>query len=497
MENVINRIHRNASVFRESDEEDSDTDVIVAPNVGELDESSPLAEQPVALRNVRLKRHQLTLLHRCHDYETGCILVDPNTRMYTSTGIIGDKVGSGKSFVVLALVLSGAVPSLKPACSSHALDTVHITRLESSYQTLRDVKTSLLVVPHNLCMQWSECVREHVADGSASFFVVSRMAHYASLLHFDIGSLDLIVVTSTFYNDVADLMNGLRLRVRRVVYDEVDSMKITCSRAIFRRFAWFVTASYANVIGSNTYRELRLNSTGFIKELAYDIQTSLDPRECSRLVIRNRDDFVDSCFQLPEMRCHVVRCKTPYVIDILQGNIDAALLERLNADDVVGAMQCIDPNNLQTQSNIVDLLVSAYTHELRKVHAKRDKLCIRLDKWKTSLSQKHVERSEENIHHRPRVSSSTSEQNSTGSCSSSLSSSTASEERSTSIPISKSQSNGIQMTERLETLRQEADKLGCRIASIKERIVDSAACGICYGDLYTKTITSYCSHLYC
>lgn len=482
-------------MFPDSDYEESGGDAVTfaagvtAPDVGELDESSPIAEQPASLRNVQLKRHQLTLLHRCHAYETGRIRLDPSTRMYTSMGIIGDKVGSGKSFVVLALILSGAVPSFKPACSSHALDTVHLTRLGSPYQTVRDVKTSLLVVPHNLCMQWSECVREHVAEGAASCFFVSRMSHYVSLLDTDIGTLDLIVVTSTFYNDVADLLNSLRLRVRRVVYDEVDSMKITCSRDVFRRFAWLVTASYANVIGS-AYRMIRLNSTGFIKELACDIQESLAPRECASLVIRNRDAFVDSCFQLPEISCHVVRCKTPYVIDILHGNIDAALLERLNADDVSGAMQCIDPNNLQTQSNIVDLLVRAYTHDLDKVRTKAEKIDRRLLAWKTDSHKTKQEQPppRRSSHHHASCSS---EQNSTESCTS-FSSDERGDSKEDRRPSYKSNAAKL-----LEELRGEADKLGCRIASIRERIVDSAACGICYGDLDNKTITSCCSHAYC
>ena len=61
--------------------------------------------------NVKLKNHQLTLLNACIEHENNGISIENDDRINnrflnvkTNIGIIGDKVGSGKSFVVLSII---------------------------------------------------------------------------------------------------------------------------------------------------------------------------------------------------------------------------------------------------------------------------------------------------------------------------------------------------------------------------------------------------------
>lgn len=522
---------------------------IIAPE--ELDENSAIATQPPALSGIRLKRHQLALLHRCHMYETKDVRTSSETCMHTSAGIMGDKAGSGKSFVILALVLSHVIPVLKPMCSLHALDTVHITRQKSSLERFTDIKTNLLVIPHNLCMQWTECIRNTINDeNGVSYSIINRMHHVLRILDMEIGAIDLLVVTSTFYNDVVDILNAKRLRVRRVIYDEADSVKISRCGYVHYRFAWFVTASYTNMItGWN------LNSTGYIKEWAGDVHSSLTRVECMSLVVRNKDCFVDSCFPLPEMKNTVIFCKTPYVIDILHGNIDEALMERLNADDLAGAMQCLDPNRMQSQKNIVNMLIRNYVQHLHAVRQRIYKLSEKLSRITTAGNHRiiphesmysssscrpttttdtceneeeecldvdeDVRRGGEGIcdHHdgvdpppsdneETRTSRISSTRNNDSSCSHSMSSNnhdTSNNMDHDTVRNKYQQIDGREDTAhsrshietRIRALRQEEDKICCRITSIQDRISTSGACGICYGELNTKTITSCCSNAYC
>ena len=86
-------------------------------NVNELNENSNTITQPDII-DIKLKPHQLTLLKSCIDFENNRIKLNnynkiknkypelkENDYIKSSIGIIGDKVGSGKSYVVLALIL--------------------------------------------------------------------------------------------------------------------------------------------------------------------------------------------------------------------------------------------------------------------------------------------------------------------------------------------------------------------------------------------------------
>jgi GTPase SAR1 family protein len=396
--------------------------------------------------------------------------------MTTKVGVIGDKVGSGKSFVLLALISSDTEPINKPFCSSHAIDNVQITRY-LDYSGILDAKTNVLVVPHNLCVQWSECLRMHCSP-DVTYLTVSRYVHYTSLADSNIQDYDLIVVTSTFYNFVADLLNLRRIRVRRVIYDEADSMKIQRCRMIPNKFAWFVTASYTNLISSSvSFYSVRVGSTGYIKDLFSEMNYSMSVKAKSCLVVRNKDAFVDASFRLPDITVNIVECKTPYVIDILHGNIDAALLERLNANDVQGALQCVDPNNIQSERNIVDTLVQSYSTQ-------HDMLLAR-------ISRLHERRNRRNARtHASPTRSHSSDDNATST------NNTAEEDESAYNAIDRKE-DGASFEEKISRLSAEKDKLACRIHSIRERITGCNACGICYDDLDNKTVVTCCSHAYC
>jgi SNF2 family DNA or RNA helicase len=224
--------------------------------VDELDASSSVAQHPNNTK-IRLKRHQLSLLHRALQFERETLPMSQfpslqnlhsseNDRIRSHIGILGDKVGSGKSYVILSLILSNDAQRNEPTIRTYGYNKIVIWQHESS----RLIKTNLLVIPHNLVGQWEDYIKSF--SDSLKYLMVTKNKVLDLLYErnpgVDLSQYDLIVVTSTFYNRLAHLLNSKSIKLRRVIYDEVDNMNIPGCVQVEADFFWFVTASFGNLL---------------------------------------------------------------------------------------------------------------------------------------------------------------------------------------------------------------------------------------------------------
>ena len=390
--------------------------LVRAPEVSaviELDESSGSfpAGHLAGECGVQLRPHQLTLAKRCAELEDGPVelsqpVSDTLTRvasnrggpqgdapgemrstLSTRVGVIGDKAGSGKSFVILGIVAAGraTLASPDPIVRSFADDRVVLTthRCQSSV-----VETTLLVVPHNLCSQWETYLMRWNAEGNTSpirYAMVSRNKHVLAIRQPGaLDAVDLVVVTSTFYNAVAAVLSrGLRergARLRRVVFDEADSLAISGLSMVDACFHWFVTASYRNMIfpfGDSSelltgddptvvQRTTGVRSSGFIKSLWSDLGHTAMSRSVSHvLVAKNSNAYVDASMRLPETDEIEIACRAPAALRVLSGvvGIDRAVMQSLNAGDVESALQHVDPANRGSEDNVIRVLIARLERE--------------------------------------------------------------------------------------------------------------------------------------
>ena len=356
---------------------------------------------------VQMKQHQLALLRRCLELENGPLtlsalaslshrgmpdhMVEAHDHNYLRTriGVLGDKVGSGKSYVILALVLAGRgqPPPPDPVVRSFVDNRICV----SVRSVPRSLDLTLLVIPHNLSVQWTKYIRQF--GGGLRHMDVNSAKHVAALRKLDrhepdeMAALDLIVVTSTFFNTVADAV-GQR-RVRRVVFDEADSIALTGGVAVDACFHWFVTASWRNLLsptgdstllmgadGSYARRVTGIRSSGFIKsvfnELSREAVYEMGNLASHAIVVRNSDAFVDASMVLPEAVVHTVRSLTPVHIRLLSGVVDRNIMDCLNAGDVETAMQHVSSSNRSSEDNIVALLMDKLERRCHNVRARID-----------------------------------------------------------------------------------------------------------------------------
>jgi SNF2 family DNA or RNA helicase len=367
-------------------------------------------------------------------------------------GIIGDKVGSGKSYVVLALASDSQERTgltQRTQMRTYGLNRVLISYKEPFYNT---VPINLLVIPHNLVSQWETYIRSF--SDSLRFLVLARQKTVASFTPDKVHGLDLLVVTNTFYNHVANLLNSRSYKVHRVFFDEVDNMNLPNCVQVEALFYWFVTASYANLLyprghsrwdntlGQHVYHAMGLRNSGFVRNLFMDMYANATRGFVEILVIRNTEEFVQSSITLPDIDARYVVCKTPTSVGILSGLVDPHIIECINAGDIAGAIQLVNPQNRKSETGIVAVLVEKLERQLRYIDARCVALCA---VGSTDSDDAEAE------HHQAEIS----------------------------------------------RLRRKAEDLGNKIQNIRERVFCNNSCSICFDDVERKTVVPCCSNSFC
>ena len=354
-------------------------------DVDELNESHIKAPQPNDV-NILLKDHQLTLLHRCIQYENETLNMNdfstlqrthPNANIKANMAIIGDRVGSGKSYVILSLMkMNDITQKDQTIIKSYGLNNVIYYIPDSK----RVVKTNLLVVPHNLTSQWDDYVKKF--SSTIKYKVINRQKYVDTLYeeNFDIENFDLIIVTGTFYNKVCIFMNEKKIKLQRVIIDEVDNINIPGCHDIHACFTWFLTASYGNILYPRGFSQFDpaarrhmlfatgLRNNGFIRDVFFDLTNHLSLDWIKALVIKNSEAYVEKSIVLPPIYSFIIKCKTPYSINILNGIVDKNIIDCLSANDISSAIQYIRPHNKGTEDNIISMLIEKYKKQLTNLN---------------------------------------------------------------------------------------------------------------------------------
>jgi len=426
-------------------------------NIEELDECYPQAEQPQNIK-MRLWPHQLTLLQRCKDFENNKIYlskfstlqpnhpnITENDFLRTQVGIIGDHVGSGKSFVILSLIIENDISNMGSTIKSYGNNKVILCFSERSI----NIKTNLLVIPHNLASQWEGYIKAF--SDNIKFLMISKLKHVDFVYENEnsIAEYNLIVVTASYYSRIAHFLTSRSFKMQRVIYDEVDNMNLPNCVTIDTNFYWFITASYGNLLYPKGYTKWDyahnrsiwyangLRNSGFVKDLFMDLYNNLSKELVKILILKNKDDFVKSSVSLPDMVSNIVKCKTPLTINILDGFVDREIIQSLNAGDIASALQRINPSHRTTEDNLISIQVDRFVREIKNYD-------IRIES-----------------------------------------------------AIMLTYDNEEQRETELTRLRKKKDEIEKRIDGIRERIKTANTCHICFDDICNKTIVPCCSNAYC
>jgi hypothetical protein len=101
------------------------------------------------------------------------------------------------------------------------------------------------------------------------------------------------------------------IKINRLIFDEIDSIKIPSNKFIDSKFLWFLTASYGNILYPNGYeyydhrirryiaKATGLNNNGYIKDLLSMMTIKRYKLFTHALILKNLDSYVDNSFNIP------------------------------------------------------------------------------------------------------------------------------------------------------------------------------------------------------
>eukprot|EP00873_Tetraselmis_striata_P043973 jgi/Tetstr1/464237/TSEL_009042.t1 len=352
----------------------------------------PTAPRAEAASHPLLLPHQLAALRAMLDTERGCddLAVGDGDSVSTRMGVLGDKPGSGKSYVVAALLLDCGHDHI-PGCSAVRTRICHnmSATMAPAEDHLDPLPLNVLVVPHNIVGQWSRVLAQFGAGERAT--AVSRTGDLSSAVEVVAALAEgespvrLIMVSASLYPDVCTVLRGHQRRATRVVFDEADSLRFR-DGVCPARFHWFVTASVHNLF--TTWRVSRgpvvaLHSDGVVAD---DIVTgsgcnsrhirsffSFDcvtwSRFASRTVVITDNAFVDASFDLQPPETVLVECLAPLHTRALSGIASRDILDRLHAGDLDTALAYMHPERTDSEQNIVSAALAQFDLELDNASA--------------------------------------------------------------------------------------------------------------------------------
>ena len=320
--------------------------------------------------NVELKEHQKTAIFAMLEFENiGTVIVknhsyyqsmDYSLEIESNFGILADKVGSGKTIMIVGLIVSRLIPN--------NINKIICTSKYSMIRCIDDdltIKTNLIVIPHGLMSQWFNEFKKSnlnillISDKKSianieSIFIIDNVDEKNSIEYYDV-----IIISCTMYKDYIDKIQSFNVIFKwsRIIIDEIITIKLPSVFSYNCNFIWFITAT-PNIFNYRKKMFLRhiLNSTSSIV---------LD-----NVLVKNKDDFVDMSSNLPKINYITIRCHTPEQYKIINKYVNRGIIDMLNAgniEDAITKLNC----NIRTTDNILDVL----TNKLKKdLHNKKSEL---------------------------------------------------------------------------------------------------------------------------
>lgn len=335
-----------------------------------LSEASPTAESPVDL-GVELRPHQKAALRRCVDVETNGVSFDmvreliPHwTARNVNTRIMGlcDSPGAGKSHVIIALC-AGDTPvpaaSVKVSLCSGMMSYDKLDRHET------EIRTSVIVVPHGVLHQWKRYLDD--CSGIDSFVLGRRTAKTLDALRAALRDSppSILLCSDTGYPTVLNLFCTMRLRARRFVLDEADTIPIPKVKFVSANMNWMVTASVSSLLMNYGYRNI-CNRQAFEwwREL-YNYASVVR----TLMIVKSTDAFLRDSMRMDPPIYEDIPCVPPPGASVLRGLVPDSVQTALDTDDLELARTCIGTSG--DTDDIVAVVRKKWTEVLDE---KRDRL---------------------------------------------------------------------------------------------------------------------------
>jgi hypothetical protein len=320
--------------------------------------------------NIELKEHQKTAIYAMLEFEnTGRVVVKDNSNnsradqsleIESNYGILADKVGSGKTIMIVGLIVNRLIPN-------NINKIIH----SSKYSMIRridddvTIKTNLIAIPHGLMSQWFDEFKKsnlkvlYISDKKSiakieSIFIIDDVEVENCIEYYDA-----VIISCTMYRDYMDKIREYNVKFKwsRIIIDEIMTIKLPSLFHYNCNFIWLITAT-PNVLNYGNHGKKM-----YLKE----IMNGTPPIVLNNISVKNNDDFVDTSSNLPDINYMTIRCHTPEQYKIINKYVNRGIIDMLNAGNIEEAITKLNCN-IRTTDNILDVL----TNKLKKdLHNKK------------------------------------------------------------------------------------------------------------------------------
>ncbi len=178
-----------------------------------------------------------------------------------------------------------------------------------------DRDPTLIVVPQNILTQWTEAINRYFKKK----LKVKKLVSYEEMmsLYKSISVLfryDIILTTPLQYHMIVTSLKDQMVQVKRVIFDEIDTISSMIQSKVQADYVWFVSASFKNDRIGSYY-------------------SSITDEELDRVIIKCDDDFIRDSFPLNEPEVYKYISTNKFVDETLASVVTDEELHGINALD--------------------------------------------------------------------------------------------------------------------------------------------------------------------
>jgi hypothetical protein len=394
----------------------------------ELTSVAPRSNQPAKIKKT-LKPHQLACIHKAIKMENeGTIKYHITQNSYrnlyqdmnyyrninhdfrgdiqisTNIGIIGDIVGYGKTLTALGIVAQNPLENIhtnaKKTHTFHSNRAYNYFVSESANTNIpaqdKMINSTLIIVPRGpVYIQWEKTLKEsttlkYLAIDNLHYIKNHLPEYNSNNVNENIdffNQYDVVLIKNTtlealfsHYNYYFDKSSSFINRWKRVMVDE--SHDILNRIEVFQyMFLWLI---------SGTYPALCMKSSSSAS-IYYNIKDILRDDYINYMLVKCTKEFVKESFKIPAMVEKYYLCKLSRHLQMIKNFISPAVLEKINANDISGAVNLLGGKN-ETEEGIVKLICADMKKDIsNKLKEKEYIISLQMAEEAKALKIKNIE----------------------------------------------------------------------------------------------------------
>lgn len=381
----------------------------------EIDRCAPRARQPDKIL-MKMKDHQLACLHKAtlmertgeikYDikgnlhaniqdvfrYHNFCNKIKDKVIVNTNIGILGDIVGYGKTLTALSIIAANEDIHINEKQNVSYCSTRNYGYMSYSTENTnilpndQVINSTLVIVPRGpVYVQWQKCLEENTSLKFLAIenlnYIKKHLPEYKNdnadeIINF-FNQFDVVLIKNTtlevlfaYYwnrNDQiaastsssVDKLSFIK-RWKRVMIDEAHdiSNKIPL---LYYNFIWLISGTYENI----------LHSSRSYNNILYHIKDAVNFNTINLVLVKGKKDFVQSSFKIPIPIEKRYLCKLNAKIDAIKKFINPDILEKINANDILGAVRDLGGKN-ETEDGVIELITKEIKRDIQNKELERD-----------------------------------------------------------------------------------------------------------------------------